>query len=522
MSGRSPSVLRSTIANWAVFLVVAVVSFLLSPYIIHHLGDSAYGTWVLLGSFVGYLGLLDFGVRGAVTRYVANEHAAGDHRGASTTVIAALRLFAGLAVVTAVIAVVLALALDHLFRIPPELLHDARLVVLLGGAAVAVSFVGGVFGGIVAGLHRFDLDGAVEIVITLLRASAVVMALRSGYGLVALGMIQLAVSTLRAMVAFLLARRLYPELSLRRDASTWQATRQLLSFSLFSSLIQLSGILIYYSNSIVIAAFLPIGFVTYYSIAANLTDYARQVVAAISRVITPRTSAALATGGIDAVRSVVLSVGPTATLVTAPMAITFLLRGEHFLNLWMGAAYGPTTDQVLWVLSLPVWLAGGRLVAAAAVIGINRHQGLAIAVALEAVANLALSVLLIKPLGLVGVALGMTVPMMVVNLLFMPTYCERKLRIPSREFLTRVWLRPSVACVAFAVATYAVERWMSPDSLGVFFLQVAALLPLVAVGAAFAVFSKAERGRLAAECVRYLQHLRVRWPIRVASDDQAP
>jgi len=511
--------LRSTIANWAVFVVVAATSFLLSPFIIHHLGNTAYGTWVLLGSFVGYLGLLDFGVRGAVTRYVANEHAAGDHRGASTTVRAALRLFAGLALLTAVIAGLLALWLDDLFRIPPELIDEARIVVLLGGAAVAVSFVGGVFGGIVGGLHRFDLDGAVEIAITLLRTVAVVAALLAGYGLIALGLIQLAVSVLRASVAFVLARRLYPELSLRSDAPTRQATKQLLAFSLFSSLIQLSGILIYYSNSIVIAAFLPIGFVTYYAIAANLADYARQVVAAISRVITPRTSAALATGGIDSVRTVVLSVGPVATLVTAPMAITFLLRGERFLDLWMGPAYGATTDQVLIILALAVWLAGGRLVAAAALIGINRHQGLAVAVALEAGANLGVSILLIKPLGLVGVALGMTIPTMIVDLMFLPRYCAHHLRIPSVEFLTRVWLWPSVACTAFGFATYAVERWMTADSLGVFFLQVAALLPLVGVGAAFTMFSKSERGRLATDCVKYLQQLRPRWSVRVASDD---
>ena len=502
MSPRTPGVLWSTVANWTAFAVAAVVSFLLSPFIVHRLGNSAYGTWVLLGSFVGYLGLLDLGVRGAVTRYVANQHAAGDHQSTSATVVAALRLFAGVALVTLVIAGLVALLLDDLFRIPPDLLHEARIVVLLSGGAVASSLVGGVFAGIIVGLHRFDVDSAVEIAITLLRAAAVVVALQAGYGLVALGVIQFTVSVLRGGLAFILARHLYPELSLGGVGPTGHATRQLLSFSLFSSLIQLSGMLIYYTDSMVIAAFLPIGFVTYYAIAASLTDYTRQVVSAISRVIAPRTSAALATGGIEAVRAVVLSVGPAATLVTVPMALTFLLRGERFLGLWMGPAYGPLTGQVLLVLSFPVWLAGGRLVAAAAVMGINRHRGLAIAVALEAVANLGLSVLLIKPLGLVGVALGMAFPSTIVNLVFMPRYLERHLHIPSREFVTRVWVWPSVACAAFGVATYAVERWIGADSLLMFFLEVAVLLPLVFAGAVLLVLPPVERQRLAARAKR--------------------
>jgi len=502
MSPRAPGVLWSTVANWTAFAVTAVVSFMLSPFIVHRLGDSAYGTWVLLGSLVGYLGLLDFGVRGAVTRFVANQYAAGDHRGASATVVAAFRLFAALSLVTIVIAGLVAATLDDLFNIPPDLLDEARLVVLLGGGAIASSFVGGVFGGIVAGLHRFDLDGAVEIAITLLRAAAVVVALQAGYGLVALGVIQLALSLLRGGLAFVLARRLYPELSLGGVGPTAHATRQLLSYSLFSSLIQLSGMIIYYTDSIVIAAFLPISVVTYYAIAASLADYARQVVAAIARVITPRTSAALATGGIDAVRAVVLSVGPVATLVTVPMALTFLLRGERFLDLWMGSAYAPLASRVLFVLAFPVWMAGGRLVAAATGMGINRHRGLAIAIALEAIANLALSLILIKPLGLVGVALGMAIPTTIVNLAFMPRYLERHLRIPSLQFVTRVWVLPSVACAAFGVATYAVERWIGADSLLVFFFQVAALLPLVFLGAVLLVFPPAERQELAARAKR--------------------
>jgi len=184
------------------------------------------------------------------------------------------------------------------------------------------------------------------------------------------------------------------------------------------------------------------------------------------------------------------------------MALTFLLRGERFLDLWMGPAYGPLTDQVLYDLSFPVWLAGGRLVAAGAVQGINRHQPLAIAVALEAIANLVLSLILIKPLGLVGVALGMAIPTTIVNLVFMPRYLERHLRIPSLEFVTRVWVWPSVACAAFGVATYAVERWAGADSLLTFFLQVAALLPLVFVGAVLLVFPAVERQRLAARARR--------------------
>src|SRR2546427_3011707 len=60
--------LRNVLSNWGAFAFAAVVNFALAPVVVHALGDTAYGVWSLLVSLTGYLGLLDLGVRGAVTR----------------------------------------------------------------------------------------------------------------------------------------------------------------------------------------------------------------------------------------------------------------------------------------------------------------------------------------------------------------------------------------------------------------------------------------------------------------------
>src|SRR4029450_11781932 len=89
-----PSLGLSVVSNWLAFVLTAAVGFVLAPYMVSRLGDSQYGLWVLVSSLVGYLGLLDLGVRGAVTRYVARHHGAGDDTAASRIVSTALFLFA--------------------------------------------------------------------------------------------------------------------------------------------------------------------------------------------------------------------------------------------------------------------------------------------------------------------------------------------------------------------------------------------------------------------------------------------
>ena len=86
-------VLLNVLSNWGAFAVNAVIAFFLSPYIVRSLGAEVYGAWVLVGSLVGYLGLLDIGVRGAVTKFVAAHHAARAHDEASRIASAALAFF---------------------------------------------------------------------------------------------------------------------------------------------------------------------------------------------------------------------------------------------------------------------------------------------------------------------------------------------------------------------------------------------------------------------------------------------
>ena len=76
---RGAGALKNVLSNWGAFVFHAAVGFFVAPFVVGSLGPDAYGTWALLASLVGYMGLLDLGVRGGVTRFLSRFHAAGDH-----------------------------------------------------------------------------------------------------------------------------------------------------------------------------------------------------------------------------------------------------------------------------------------------------------------------------------------------------------------------------------------------------------------------------------------------------------
>jgi O-antigen/teichoic acid export membrane protein len=476
-----PSLFRSVLTNWAAFFVSAGIGFFLSPFIVRKLGDVQYGLWILVGSLVGYLGFLDLGVRGAVTRYVARQHAAGDDRAASGITSTALAVFVIAGVLSVATGLVVSGMIGHLFEIPVEDITDARVAVLLGGFTIGVSLIGGVFGGAVVGLERFDVINALEICVELARGAAVWIVLRNGGGLVGLASVQLSVSVVRTIGSAVLMRRLYPGLIISRRLVSKEAMRTVLTLGLSVTVLNVASALALYSDSMVIGAILPVAMVTFFANGANLTNYARSIVSGMSWVMAPRSSHLEQTSGPAAVGELLLASGRHASLVALPILITFMIRGATFIGLWMGPSYAIPSGRIVAILSIAMVFSSARQIIGTALVGMERHYQLIPIYVIESLVNVVLSVLLIHPMGIDGVAWGTTIPSLVVTCGFLPWYARRAVGVSIRAQIIQFWVRPLAAMIPFAIATYIVEHRAPPTNLVAFFGQVASI-----VGIAFA------------------------------------
>jgi O-antigen/teichoic acid export membrane protein len=68
---RNTEIFKNVGSSWFSLGVSILVGVFLSPFILHRLGDTAFGIWVLIFSVTGYYGLFDLGIRSSVIRYVS-------------------------------------------------------------------------------------------------------------------------------------------------------------------------------------------------------------------------------------------------------------------------------------------------------------------------------------------------------------------------------------------------------------------------------------------------------------------
>jgi O-antigen/teichoic acid export membrane protein len=495
---RASGFARNAVANWTSFAFTALVSFFLSPFIVQHLGATQYGVWALAAQLVAYLALLDFGIQQGVSRYIARHHAVGEHEECSLIISAAIKLFGLLSIVVTLLSGVIALLAPSLFNIPEALANDAQIIIGLGGLSVALALINGAFLGTLTGMERFDISCSLEIVVTAARAAAIVIALREGYGLVMLACIHVGASMLNCIAFWATIQKLFTELRLRFRGVWLPQVRVLASFAASLSVFYFLYKLNAYSDTVIIGAFLPIEAVTFFVIAASLCLYAKQVVLSLSYLMTPRVSA-LTSMGSDRVGGEALAVAGIATLIAAPMAVTFIIRGESFINLWMGSAYGPASGEVLRILAGVVWLEAAGSVVVHTLMGMGKQPLLIPGVAVETACKIALSVALVRPFGIMGVALGTLIPSVLMNVGYIPRCLSKASGVPVALFYRKALLLPTVACVPFALASAALERYVPATNLAIFFAQVILILPLVPVVAWFLCLTAAEKSQVRLE-----------------------
>ena len=82
---RSIRFLRNVLTNYLRYFSSWAIGFLLTPIMVHQLGDGDYGLWVTIFSVTGYFGLFDQAIRPSLVRYISRDHAKGDREGLSRT-----------------------------------------------------------------------------------------------------------------------------------------------------------------------------------------------------------------------------------------------------------------------------------------------------------------------------------------------------------------------------------------------------------------------------------------------------
>jgi O-antigen/teichoic acid export membrane protein len=437
--------LKNVASNWAGLAVNIAAGFFLSPFILHHLGDEAFGLWILIFSLTGYYGIFDFGIRSSLVRYVSKFQAIGDKDQLARLVNTSLVTYSCVGLILMVPTVLGGFYVDRLFHISPAFLKDARILFLMVGYSMALGFPLGISDGILEGLQRFYLMNWTNIVTTLVRAVLIIYVLRHGFGLLSVALITVSLPLIASAVRAVIAQRLLA-IPYGWKYVDRESLRQVANYGSVTFMIIVAARLRFRTDAVIIGTFLSAAAITHFSIGARLVDYAADVVYSLAQIFTPMSSHFHATGDYDQLRKIFVSGNRACALVMFPMTVALVVMGKSVIEAWVGPRY-VSSYIVLLIILIPSTFYEAQSTSNRILYGISLHKSLAYVVLMEGIANVILSIVLVRPLGIVGDAIGTAIPMLCTSLFFLPRHMCRQLGIPVRRFIVDAYFYPVVLCI---------------------------------------------------------------------------
>jgi O-antigen/teichoic acid export membrane protein len=469
------------LSNWLSLALTYVVGFLLAPFVIHHLGSVAYGVWTIVLSLTSYMSLLDLGLRSAVVRFISRDHALGEHGRASETLSATFWLRLWVALFILIISVIISVFLLRFFHMSAEMQSEAGVAVVLAGLSLAITLLAGVFGGVLTALSRFDLLSVVSIGQAVLRAGGFVWLLKTAHHIPALAAWELLCSLVGGGTLWRFARWSYPELRLSFAQPRRETIKNIWRYSSYVFLMHIFVQVIYYTDNLVVGAFVSVSAVTFYAIGGSLSEYLRQIVASMTATFMPLAGRLEASGERGALGKLLSYGTRTALVVALPIAVALFFRGQTFIGVWVGEQYGPVSGRVLQILLLSQVFAIANSASINIALGLGQHRRCAFWAAGEAVANLSLSIIAIRWLGVYGVAIGTVIPNLAINVFLWPPFICRLLDVRLFRHVFQNWIKPLLLSVPYGYLCFWTDGHWSVHGVFSLFVQIGAILPIYLV-----------------------------------------
>lgn len=403
------------------------------PFLIHSLGDTIYGIWLIVGSLLGYYGLMDFGLNSAVQRYVSASLSTHKYDDINKTLNTVLGIFSIIGCLVLLLATLSALFVPYLVK-ANENIGVLRSVVIILGFSFAVGFPFRAFSGFLMADMRFDIIALIDTAKVLVRAFVIIVFISRGYGLIALAVITAVLDLISCLTQLVIVLNSYKYLRLSVSLFDTSRVRGLFGYSIHAFLIRVTNQLKFNIDNFVIAAVIGIKRVTLYSIAARLITYFMDLMDSAMGMTLPIFSQYESSGDRESIIEKFIFLTKISCYLSVFIGFFLINFGNPIIRFWIGEKYS-SAYFILLILVIPFIFDVMQGPGVGLLYGISKHKYYSYINATEGVCNLCLSIVLARKYGLYGVALGTAIPMLIMKVFFQPIYICRVLKVSFAYFV---------------------------------------------------------------------------------------
>jgi O-antigen/teichoic acid export membrane protein len=437
---RSHILLRNILSNFSAQGWLSLISFFATPIIYKNLGAPKYGLLALLGTIPSYLSVLDLGILSSTVKYVSELKA--KKKSFSNLLSTSFISYFCLTLILALSIYLLSdILVNKIFNIPSSLQKTALTTIRL----VSISFIflslTNFFGSILQSIQRFDLFNFKNLLAgTTIPVGTIIILLNKG-GLIEVFYLHLIINLLVMSVFYFIVRKqLFKNFII--SSFSFKQFKKILSFGKFKFISNINARIVFQSNQFLIAYFLPIEMVTYYSIPASILQKITSFLPNITTPIFPLASELSSLSLTKKVKSLYKKSVKISNLFIIPLIVFIFFFAKPILATWIDKDFSNKSYLVLQLLSIAYLMASFPAIIVSIIEGIGRPKIPTIFSSINVVLYLSLVFLLIPRYALIGAAISVLINRLITTPIFIFYSTKKVINIKSKFHYFNAYLKP--------------------------------------------------------------------------------
>jgi O-antigen/teichoic acid export membrane protein len=387
----------------------AGLGLIVLPILVRGLGPERYGLLALSLAVIGFAAVADLGVGRAASKYLAEDFEKNETARTQVHVSSALTISTVMGVFGTGLLIALApILVNHVLKVPPPLVREARIVLWVTALGLLPVLWRMSFDGVLAGHHRIATLSIGNMLVNTTKAGLSVLAILTGWSIIGVVVANVCATYLHAAGLWLYTRRYFSGRVNIRFGWHYQTARELLRLGLLSSAAYvLAGILLLYFDRFVIALFLPLAVLGYYSAAFDITSRQCYVSNPVGQAFFPVFSGKA--GNPSEFESHYFHATKMQTVGLTGLTAMLIVLARPLLTYWISPEMGFHSASVMAILAVGMLLSSYSTLPYIAIIAGSTQPDVCPKIFAAAfVVHAILSLLLIKAAGILGVALALT------------------------------------------------------------------------------------------------------------------
>jgi O-antigen/teichoic acid export membrane protein len=377
-----------------------------APFLVHKLGLSQYGIWMLVSAILGSMGTLSTGFGDATVKYVSAYRGQNNPAGIERTIRATLTINVALGGLFGMMVWVVApYAVDHIFKIEP-IFHSASLqAIRISAVILLVRSVESVFVSTLRAFERYGPPVKLNMFLRVIVVVSAVVLAAAGHGVATIMMATLFWSVLIVVLQIIAARRIFGTLN---PFPTFEkkALAEVFSFGCFSWLQALAGVGFTYADRFLLAAMLGTAPLAIYALCVQATQPIHGLASAAFNFVFPHISSRHEAGETHGPRRVYRLAFVSSVGLSLVLAVPLVFFGKPLLTLWMGHEFAAQAHMALAILAVAYMILAINIVPHYTLLAFGSVRFVSVINMVGGVLSLAAVAVFVPAFGLVGAAIA--------------------------------------------------------------------------------------------------------------------